>query len=271
MSEFAGKVIFITGASRGIGRAIAGEFASLGATVVGTATSEAGVVAINQQLKELDAKGMGLILDVTDGETISKGFKLVTDNYGPLQILVNNAGITRDNLLMRMSDEEWDQAIDANLTGIFRLCKGCVRGMMKNRWGRIINISSVSGFMGNPGQTNYAAAKAGVVGFSKSLAAEVGSRGITVNVVAPGFIETDMTKAIAPEHVEKLQERIALGRLGQGIEIAKTVAFLASCQWRDVHGIANYLSNKGCQSSRVAANYVAIHCLEFLLTERKKL
>ncbi|QWF70246.1 3-oxoacyl-ACP reductase FabG [Methylomonas paludis] len=219
------KLAIVTGASRGIGRAIAEKLAADGFFVVGTATSEPGAAAISAYLTE---QGQGYKLNVADAAEIEEFIKTVTDNFGVPAVLVNNAGITRDNLLMRMKDDEWDDIITTNLTSIFRMSKAVLRGMMKARYGRIINISSVVGATGNAGQTNYAAAKAGMVGFSKSLAKEVGSRGITVNTVAPGFIDTDMTKELGAEIKTQLLSAIAVGRLGQPEEIAHAVSFLAS-------------------------------------------
>lgn len=222
-----GEIALVTGASRGIGQAIALELGRRGATVVGTATSEKGAAAIGEVLAENDVKGAGMMLNVTDQVSIDDLMGAM-EQFGTPTILVNNAGITRDNLLMRMKDEEWQAIIDTNLTSVYRLSKAVLRGMMKARKGRIVSISSVVGAAGNAGQTNYAAAKAGLVGFTKSLAREVGSRGITVNAVAPGFIDTDMTRALAEAQKEALLKDIPLGRLGQASEIAAAVAFLAS-------------------------------------------
>ena len=221
-------IAFVSGASRGIGREIALALGAQGATVVGTATSDKGAEAIGTYLNEAGIKGMGVSMDVTDPASIDAALEKVNGEYGAPTILVNNAGITRDNLLMRMKDEEWEAIINTNLTSIYRLSKAVLRGMMKARRGRIISIASVVGVSGNAGQTNYAAAKAGVIGFSKSLAREVGSRGITVNVVAPGFIDTDMTRALPEENRNALLSQIPLGRLGDAAEIAHAVAFLAS-------------------------------------------
>ena len=222
------EIAFVSGASRGIGMEIALELGRQGATVVGTATSESGGENISKYLKENSINGMGIAMNVTDQGSIDAALKQIEDTYGAPTILVNNAGITRDNLLMRMKDEEWDAIMNTNLSSIYRLSKACLRAMMKERKGRIISIASVVGVSGNAGQTNYAAAKAGVIGFSKSLAREVGSRGITVNVVAPGFIDTDMTRALPEAQREALLSQIPLARLGQPEEIAKAVAFLAS-------------------------------------------
>lgn len=219
------KLAIVTGASRGIGRAIAERLAADGFFVIGTATSDSGAEAISTYLAD---NGKGYKLNVSDAADIENFIKTAGDAYGTPAVLVNNAGITRDNLLMRMKDEEWDDIINTNLTSIFRMSKAVLRGMMKVRYGRIINISSVVGSTGNAGQTNYAAAKAGMVGFAKSMAKEVGSRGITVNTVAPGFIDTDMTKELSDDIKNALLGSIALGRLGQPEEIAHAVSFLAS-------------------------------------------
>ncbi|MGL5430093.1 MAG: 3-oxoacyl-ACP reductase FabG [Vibrio sp.] len=220
-----GKVALVTGASRGIGKAIAELLVERGARVIGTATSESGAQAISDYLGD---NGKGMALNVTNLESIEAVVKTIADEFGGIDILVNNAGITRDNLLMRMKEEEWSDIIDTNLTSIFRLSKAVLRGMMKKRQGRIINVGSVVGTMGNAGQTNYAAAKAGVIGFTKSIAREVASRGVTVNTVAPGFIETDMTKALNDEQRAATLTQVPAGRLGDPREIASAVAFLAS-------------------------------------------
>ncbi len=222
------EVALVTGASRGIGRAIAIALASAGATVVGTATSDAGAQSVSAALAEAGGKGRGVVLDVTDAAAVERVFADIEGREGTATIVVNNAGITRDNLLLRMKPEDWQAIIDTNLSSVFRTSKACLRGMMKQRRGRIINIASVVGVMGNAGQANYAAAKAGIIGFSKSLAREVGSRGITVNVIAPGFIDTDMTKALSEEQRKALLQPIALGRLGSVDDIASAVVFLAS-------------------------------------------
>jgi 3-oxoacyl-[acyl-carrier protein] reductase len=219
------QIALVTGASRGIGRAIAERLADDGFFVVGTATSDAGADSISDYLGE---NGKGIKLDVADVESIAEVIKTVNVEFGAPAVLVNNAGITRDNLLMRMKDDEWDDIINTNLTSIFRMSKAVLRGMMKAKTGRIINISSVVGFTGNAGQANYAAAKAGMVGFAKSMAKEVGSRNITVNTVAPGFIDTDMTKELSDDIKNALLASIPLSRLGEAKEIAHTVAFLAS-------------------------------------------
>ncbi|WP_340614955.1 3-oxoacyl-ACP reductase FabG [Xenorhabdus thailandensis] len=223
--SFDGKIALVTGASRGIGRAIAELLVERGARVIGTATSEKGAEAISAFLGD---KGKGFVLNVTDSESIENALSNIRAEFGEIDILVNNAGITRDNLLMRMKDDEWQDIIDTNLSSIFRLSKAVMRSMMKKRYGRIISIGSVVGTMGNAGQANYAAAKAGVIGFSKSLAREVASRGITVNVVAPGFIETDMTRALTDEQRAGIAAGIPANRLGDAKEIASAVAFLAS-------------------------------------------
>ena len=220
-----GEVALVTGASRGIGAAIADELASLGATVVGTATTEAGAQAIGERLAVNG--GHGRMLDVNDGASIEALVDAIAKDFGPVSILVNNAGITRDNLLMRMKDEDWQAILDTNLTSVYRTSKAVMRGMMKARKGRIINIASVVGVTGNAGQANYAAAKAGIIAFSKSLAKEIGSRGITVNVVAPGYIATDMTSGLPEDAKAALMGQIALGRLGEPADIARAVTFLA--------------------------------------------
>ncbi|HET7563143.1 MAG TPA: 3-oxoacyl-ACP reductase FabG [Rhodanobacteraceae bacterium] len=221
-----GEIALVTGASRGIGAAIADELAAQGAKVVGTATSDAGARAIGDRLAAHG--GEGRVVNVTDGAAVEALIDGVIKDHGKLSILVNNAGITRDQLLMRMKDEDWQAILDTNLTSVYRTSKAVLRTMMKARHGRIVNIASVVGVTGNPGQTNYAAAKAGIIAFSKSLAREIGSRGITVNVVAPGFIDTDMTRALNDEQRKALEAGIALGRLGEPADIARAVAFLAS-------------------------------------------
>lgn len=223
-----GQIALVTGASRGIGAAIAQELGALGAAVIGTATSANGAAAITSSLAAAGIKGEGMALDVNDAVQIEATLKAISEKYGDVSILINNAGITKDTLLMRMKDEDWDAVISTNLTSVYRMSQAVLRPMMKARAGRIISISSVVGHMGNAGQTNYAAAKAGMTGFTKSLAAEVGSRGITVNCVAPGFIETDMTAELPEDITNKMLARIPVGRLGSVKEIAATVAFLAS-------------------------------------------
>ncbi|MDH5821394.1 3-oxoacyl-ACP reductase FabG [Luteimonas sp. RD2P54] len=220
-----GEIALVTGASRGIGAAIADELAAQGATVVGTATTEAGARAIGERLA--GSGGLGRVLDVTDGAAVETLIETVGKDLGAIGILVNNAGITRDNLLMRMKEEDWQAIIDTNLSSVYRTCKAAMRGMMKARKGRIVNIASVIGVTGNAGQANYAAAKAGIIGFSKSLAREIGSRGVTVNVVAPGFVATDMTRDLPEDAKQAMLGQIALGRLGEPADIARAVAFLA--------------------------------------------
>jgi len=226
----AGEVALVTGATRGIGRAIAGTLAAAGATVIGTATTDEGAATISAYLKDAGSAGTGMKLDVSDGAAVDAALAAIDEGFGAVTILVNNAGITRDNLLLRMKDDEWDAIMATNLKPAFRLAKGVLRGMMKARRGRIIQIGSVVGASGNPGQANYAAAKAALVGFTKSLAQEVGSRNITVNCVAPGFIDTDMTKALPDAQRATLLEKIPLGRLGSPEDIASAVLFLASPQ-----------------------------------------
>ena len=222
------KVALVTGATRGIGREIALQLAAQGHIVIGTATSEKGAETISETLKQAGVEGCGLVLDVSDADSIAEVMKKINGEYGAPVVLVNNAGITRDNLLMRMKDNEWDDIINTNLSSVFRMSKACLRGMMKAKGGRIVTISSVVGVSGNAGQANYAAAKAGIIGFTKSLAQEIGSRNITVNAVAPGFIDTDMTRSLPDEQKDKLLSSIPLGRLGEAAEIASTVAFLCS-------------------------------------------
>lgn len=223
-----GKVALVTGATRGIGKAIASNLAGQGAVVIGTATSEKGAEAISSYLADAGNKGIGMVLDVSDSASVEAVLKQIQTDFGTIEILVNNAGITKDNILMRMKDDEWDGVINTNLNSIYRLVKGCLRGMTKARWGRIVNVSSVVASMGNAGQTNYAAAKSGMEGFTRALAREVGSRNITVNAVAPGFIDTDMTSGLADEHKQNLQAQIPMSRLGQPEEVAAVVGFLAS-------------------------------------------
>jgi len=222
-----GKIALVTGASRGIGQAIALTLGNAGATVIGTATSDKGAETISNRLKENNIVGQGLTLNVTNNDQIAEVISTISENYGALDILINNAGITRDNLLMRMKEDEWDEIMNTNLASVYKMSKAVLRGMMKKKAGRIISITSVVGAMGNAGQTNYSAAKAGIMGFTKSLAREVGNRGITVNAVAPGFIQTDMTDALPEEQKEALASQIPMGRLGSADEIANTVLFLA--------------------------------------------
>ena len=224
MFSLEGKVILVTGASRGIGKAIATQLKALGGNVIGTATSEHGAANISEYLGD----GQGLVLNVTDDASISAMFDLIKEKHGSIDILVNNAGITRDNLMMRMKDDEWNDIINTNLTSVFKISKAVLRAMMKKRNGRIINIGSVVGTMGNAGQVNYATAKAGLIGFTKSLAREVASRGITVNTVSPGFIDTDMTQTLTDEQKEGIFAQVPANRLGKPEEIAHAVAFLAS-------------------------------------------
>ena len=223
-----GQIAIVTGASRGIGAGIAAALAAAGATVVGTSTSREGAEGITRSLGEAGGKGAGRMLDVRDAASCAALVESVQADFGPVAILVNNAGVTRDNLLVRMKDEEWDEIQATNLKPVFLLSRAVLRGMMKARAGRIVNVASVVGFTGNPGQTNYAAAKAGMVGFSKSLAREVGSRNITVNCVAPGFIETDMTRALGEDQRKQLLANVPLGRLGKIEDVAAAVVFLCS-------------------------------------------
>lgn len=222
------KVALITGASRGIGQSIAQTLGEAGATVIGCATQVAGAEKITENLKAAGLKGRGIVLNIADANSIEAALAEITETVGPPDILVNNAGVTADNLLLRMKMEEWSKVIETNLTGCFRLIQACIRPMMKARWGRIVNISSVVGSTGNAGQVNYSAAKAGLIGLSKSLARELGSRGITVNVVSPGFIDTDMTRGLPEEHRLKLLEQIPLSRMGEPSEVAEAVLFLVS-------------------------------------------
>jgi len=232
MSEqgLADRVALVTGASRGIGAAIADRLAADGATVYGTATGDAGATAVTQRLAAFDPPGQGLRLDVNDAEQIDAALARIRADAGPVEILVNNAGVARDQLLLRMSDDDWSTVLDTNLRSVYRLSKACLRGMMKARWGRIVSIASVVGFMGNAGQSNYAAAKAGIGGFTRSIAREVGSRGITANVVAPGFIETDMTGKLDDQQRQKLLDGLALPRLGSVEDVSAAVAFLVSSE-----------------------------------------
>ena len=222
-----GKLVLVTGASRGIGKAIALTLGKAGATVIGTATTESGADNISKVFAESKISGKGVILDVTDNEQVSNLVKNIGEDFGSVDILVNNAGITRDNILLRMKEDEWEDIINTNLSSIYKMSKSVLRGMIKKRSGRIISITSVVGAMGNAGQSNYAAAKAGIIGFTKSLAREVGVRGITVNAIAPGFIETDMTNSLPDEQKEALAGQIPMGRLGTANEVAEAVLFLA--------------------------------------------
>lgn len=231
-----GKVALVTGASRGIGRAIALQLGAQGATVIGTATSESGAQSISQALQDSGIQGAGMVLNVCDADSVAATLERIQTEFGAPLILVNNAGITRDNLMLRMKDDEWFDVIDTNLHSLYRMSKAVLRGMTKARWGRIINIGSVVGAMGNAGQVNYAAAKAGLEGFGRALAREVGSRSITVNAVAPGFIDTDMTRDLPEAQRDALLTQIPLGRLGQAQEIANVVGFLASEQASYVTG-----------------------------------
>ena len=222
-----GKIVLVTGATRGIGKAIALTLGNAGATIIGTATSKAGANNVSQILDDNKISGKGIVLDVTDNDQISKLDETIKKDFGSVDILVNNAGITRDNILLRMKEDEWEDIINTNLSSIYKMSKSVLRGMIKNRSGRIISITSVVGAMGNAGQSNYGASKAGIIGFTKSLAREVGVRGITVNAIAPGFIETDMTDSLPEDQKEALATQIPMGRLGTADEIAQAVLFLA--------------------------------------------
>jgi 3-oxoacyl-[acyl-carrier protein] reductase len=237
-----GKVALVTGSSRGIGRAIALELARHGATVVGTATTATGAESISLALSEAGGCGSGMALDVNSPEEAQRVVESTQEQFGSISILVNNAGITRDNLLMRMKDEEWDDILNTNLKSVYRMSKLVLRSMMKARDGRIINIGSVVGAMGNAGQSNYAAAKAGMVGFTKALAREVGNRGITVNCVAPGFIDTDMTRSLGEAQTEALVQQIPVGRLGRGEDVAAAVVFLASSGAAYITGVTLHVN-----------------------------
>jgi 3-oxoacyl-[acyl-carrier protein] reductase len=226
--KLGGQIALVTGASRGIGRAVAQALGAHGAVIIGTATSNEGADRISAELAKAGCQGAGMQLDVSQLVSINTLIQCINQQFGPVTILVNNAAITRDNLLVRMKDEEWNAILNTNLSSVYRLCKACLRGMMRARHGRIISITSVVGLTGNSGQSNYAAAKAGTVGFSKSLAREVGGRGITVNTVAPGFIDTDMTRVLPQQQREALIAQIPLGRLGSPADVAEAVLFLAS-------------------------------------------
>ncbi|GAA6137562.1 3-oxoacyl-ACP reductase FabG [Arenicella sp. 4NH20-0111] len=228
MFNLTGKICLVTGATRGIGKAIATQLGAQGATVIGTATSENGADSITQHFNESNINGKGLVLNVSEADSIDSTIKTITEEFGPIGVLVNNAGITRDNLMMRMKEDEWDDIMNTNLKSVFRLSKAVMRGMMKARNGRVINITSVVGVSGNAGQANYAAAKAGVIGFTKSLAQEIASRGVTVNAIAPGFIQTDMTSALNEDQISKMTATIPAAKLGQPEDIAASAVFLAS-------------------------------------------
>lgn len=248
LSSLEGKVALVTGASRGIGQAIAQTLAQMGATVVGTATTVEGAQKISQFFGQNQINGFGLALNVNVPQEIETQLKIIEEAVGAPQILVNNAGVTRDNLLLRMKESEWSETLETNLTGVFRLTKACLKGMLKAKWGRIISIGSVVGTMGNAGQANYAATKAGVIAFSKSLAREIASRGITVNVVAPGFIDTDMTSVLPLAHKEALLQTIPLGHLGQPKDIAASVGFLASEEAGYITGETLHVNGGMCMS-----------------------
>lgn len=242
MFDLKDKVCLVTGATRGIGKAIAEQLGAAGAIVVGTATSQSGADSISANLKEQGIQGEGAVLNVTDADSVTDLIAHIADQYGAVTVLVNNAGITRDNIMLRMKEEEWDDIMNTNLKSVYRLTKAALRGMTKARFGRIINITSVVGVSGNAGQANYSAAKAGVIGFSKSLAQEIASRGITVNAVAPGFIDTDMTKALPEEQRDALTKNIPAGRLGEAKDIANAVCFLAADESAYITGVTLHVN-----------------------------